>query len=437
MSRTKKRLISFAVSAALVLVAILYFTVRRNEAAGFTLDIKPVVRGDVQATVKTRGILNPVTVVDVGSQISGLVSALYADYNSFVKQGQLLAELDQAPYEMRLKQSEADLKIARASLAKAKVNVENLQSQYERAKTLFDKALISIEEKETAQSSYLSAKADLAAAQSRLIQTEAQVESAKVDLSYTVIKSPIDGVVIKRAVNVGQTVAARFEAPVLFQIADDLTHMRVECKIREADIGMVRKGQAVTFFVDAYPGVPFNGIINQVRYASEQVQNVVTYTTIVEVDNSDLRLLPGMTANVTIDVGSAQNVLLVPTPALRFIPPPDLAAMIHVDWNGEANFYSVPEEDQQDTGNSRQNVSRVRYERGEMIRSLWIENKSGGIRLVLVRPGLTDTINTQVVATVKGELKEGDRVVVWARTPETEKAIHDAIRNRMMRRFRR
>jgi HlyD family secretion protein len=200
---------------------------------------------------------------------------------------------------------------------------------------------------------------------------------------------------------------------------------------------MVRKGQAVTFFVDAYPGVPFNGIINQVRYASEQVQNVVTYTTIVEVDNSDLRLLPGMTANVTIDVGSAQNVLLVPTPALRFIPPPDLAAMIHVDWNGEANFYSVPEEDQQDTGNSRQNVSRVRYERGEMIRSLWIENKSGGIRLVLVRPGLTDTINTQVVATVKGELKEGDRVVVWARTPETEKAIHDAIRNRMMRRFRR
>jgi HlyD family secretion protein len=408
MSRSKKRFISLSVSVVLVLVTILYFTVRRNEAAGFALDKKPVERGDVQATVKTRGLLNPVTVVDVGSQISGLVSALYADFNSNVKQGQLLAELDQIPYQMRLKQAEADLKIARASLAKAQVNVENLKSQYERAQSLFDKSLVSIEEKETVQSSYLSAKADLAAAQSRLIQTEAQVESSKVDLSYTVIKSPIDGV-----------------------------HMRVECKIREADIGMVRKGQSVTFSVDAYPGVAFQGIISQVRYASEQVQNVVTYTTIVEVDNSDLRLLPGMTANVTIDVGAAHDVLLVPTAALRFIPPPDLTAMIKVDWNGEADFYKVPDDEQPDTGNSPRNVSRVRYERGEMIRSLWVENKDGGIRLVLVRPGLTDTINTQIVGTVKGELQEGDTVVVWARTPETEKAIHDAIRNRMMRRFRR
>jgi HlyD family secretion protein len=428
MAPSQKRILSVAFPTALVVLSVLYFTVWRKDAAAFALGKTTVERGDVQATVKTRGPLNPVTVVDVGSQVSGLVSALHTDFNSHVKQGQLLAELDQDPFLMRMKQAEADLNMARAALAKAEVRVRNLESQYKRATALFDKAMVSIEEKETVQADYLSSKADLAAARSRLVQSEAQLEAAKVDLSYTAIKSPIDGVVIKRAVNVGQTVAARFEAPVLFQIADDLTHMRVECKIRESDIGLVKKGQLATFFVDAYPGVPFKGIISQVRYASEQVQNVVSYTTVADVDNSDLRLLPGMTANVTIDVGSARGVLLVPNAALRFIPPSDLAEMTEVDWNGETAVRGVSQEEQDYPVDPR--ASRpVRYERGEMIRSLWVQEPDGGIRLNLIRTGLTDTTRTEVREVVKGKLQEGDVVIISAKTPETVEAARQALRN--------
>lgn len=428
MAPSKKRILSVAFPTALAILGVLYFTAWRKEAAGFALGKSTVERGDVQATVKTRGPLNPVTVIDVGSQVSGLVSALHADFNSFVKRGQVLAELDQDPFLMRVKQAEADLKIARASLAKAEVSVRNLESQYKRATALFNKALVSTEERETVQADYLSSKADLAAAQSRLLQSEAQLEAAKVDLSYTLIKSPIDGVVIKRAINVGQTVAARFEAPVLFQIADDLTHMRVECKIRELDIGLVRRGQDVTFFVDAYPGVPFKGVISQVRYASEQVQNVVSYTTVADVENSDRRLLPGMTANVTIDVGSAHGVLLVPNAALRFIPPSDLAEMTGVDWNGETAVRGGPQEEQDYPG-AAGGSRGVRYERGNMIRSLWVQEPGGGIRLLLVRPGLTDTTRTEVREVVKGELREGDVVIISARTPETVEAARIALRN--------
>jgi HlyD family secretion protein len=431
---SKKRILSVAFPTALALLGVLYFSVWRKDAAGFTLGKTIVERGDVQATVKTRGPLNPVTVVDVGSQVSGLVSALHADFNSFVKRGQPLAELDQDPFLMRVKQAEAELKMARAALAKAEVNVRNLESQYKRATALFDKAMVSTEEKETVQADYFSSKADLAAAQSRLLQSEAQLEAAKVDLSYTVIKSPIDGVVIKRAINVGQTVAARFEAPVLFQIADDLTHMRVECKIRESDIGLVRGGQSVTFFVDAYPGVPFKGVISQVRYASEQIQNVVSYTTVADVENPDLRLLPGMTANVTIDVGSAHGVLLVPNAALRFIPPSDLAEMTDVDWSGETVVRGGPQEEEDYPG-APGGSRRVRYERGEMVRSLWIQEPDGGIRLLLIRPGLTDTTRTEVRQVLKGELREGDVVIISAKTPETVEAARMALRN--MRGFRR
>jgi HlyD family secretion protein len=435
MTSSKKSLTSFLVPLALVLAAVLYFTVFRNDAAGIVLEKKTVERGDVRATVETTGTLNPVTVVDVGSQVSGLVSLLHADFNSVVKKGQILAELDQAPFLQRVRQAEASLKNAQAAVVKAKVQYDNVEAQNERAKVLFGKDLISVEEKETVRAQFLEAKAGLVAARSGLRQAKSQLEAAKVDLSYTVIKSPIDGVVINRAVNVGQTVAARFEAPVLFQIADDLTKMRVECPIRESRIGMVRRGQPATFFVDAYPGVAFRGVVSQVRFGAEQVQNVVRYTTVVDVDNSDLRLLPGMTANVDIDVGTARNVLLVPNAALRFVPPSDLSSHIDVDWAPGGEGQPGLRTHGPNAGAEEEPGAEAGSEEDVSLRSLWVEEPGGGIRRVLIRPGLTNTSQTEVKDVVSGELHEGDAVIIWAKTPETDKPYQPSRRD--MHRIRR
>ena len=291
---------------------------RKNGAVKYRTEA--LGKGDIEALVVTSGTLNPVRLVEVGSQVSGKIDKLYVDFNSQVKEGQILAELDQSLLRAKIDQNNANYLSAKASLEKSRVTLDNLQKKYERAKTLFGKNLISFEENEAAEASFLGAKTDVQSAEARLVQAKSQLDSSRVDLGYATIRSPIDGVVINRLINIGQTVAASFTAPKLFEIANDLSKMQVECAVDEADIGKVKEGQKVRFTVDSFPDETFNGTVNQVRYSPTTTSNVVTYTTIVDVDNLGLKLRPGMTATVSIITGEAKNVLRVPNGALRFTP---------------------------------------------------------------------------------------------------------------------
>lgn len=266
-----------------------------------------LARGDVVQTVTANGSLTPVRSVEVGSQISGTLQEIKVDFNSRVKAGQLVAQIDPATYQRSLLQADAELANAKASLKLAQAN-------YQRAKELFGSELIS-------QSDYDQTDAGLSQAEAMVKMREANVERARVDLDRTTIYAPIDGIVISRKVEVGQTVAASFNAPTLFVITDDLAKMRIEAAVSEADVGGVTEGQTVNFTVDAFPRRQFKGTVEQVRFAPTTNQNVVTYTTIVGVDNSELKLRPGMTANANIVIAERKDVVRIPNAALRFRPP--------------------------------------------------------------------------------------------------------------------
>ncbi len=394
----------------------------RNGKNELKYEKEAIDRGNITALVDTTGTLNPVTIVDVGSQVSGKILKIYVDFNSQVKQGQIIAEIDQSPFMTKVQQNEANFLSAQASLEKSKVTLDNSEKQYERSKSLFEKELISYEEFENVETQYFGAKADLQSNEARLEQAKAQLDASRVDLEYTIIKSPIDGVVINRNVNEGQTVAASFQAPVLFQIANDLTKMQVECSVDEADIGKVKEGQKVRFTVDAFPTDNFNGMVRQVRYSPEVIQNVVTYTTIVDVDNPEMKLRPGMTATVSIVVGEAQNTLRVLNTALRFQPPQEVL---------QALFQEMRQKRQADGGNSSspagqsqgsspqrkpQANSQAGFQmgaggmRGQMRNAsrVWIEDESGKLRMVFIQTGVTDNVYTQVTG---GDLKEGQEVI--------------------------
>jgi len=280
----------------------------KNEAkAKPVFNIAKIEKGDVVQQVTASGSLNPVINVQVGSQISGLIKKLYVDFNSKVKAGEVVAEIDPATYQTRLLQNEADLSSAMAALQLAQVNAK-------RAAALYKENLVSESENDTAQANLTQAKAQ--------VQTrEAQVNSTKVDLERCTIVAPIDGIVIDRKVDVGQTVAASMNAPLLFMIANDLAKMQINASVAEADIGGVSEGQEVKFNVDAFPGRDFIGKVIQVRNSPITVQNVVTYDTIIEVDNSDEKLKPGMTANVQIITAKRTGTVRIPNSALRFKPP--------------------------------------------------------------------------------------------------------------------
>jgi HlyD family secretion protein len=273
----------------------------------------PVDSGTVVATVTATGTLSAVTTVAVGSQVSGIISKLYVDFNSHVKKGQLLAELDPTPFQEALDQQRANLLKARSDERLAGVNLG-------RQKRLRDLQLIAASDYDTAVAQH-----DDAAAVVK--QTEAALKQAETNLSYTSIKAPIDGVVVDREYNVGQTVAASFQAPLIFSIAQDLTKMQVLTNIDEADVGGIKLGQAATFTVDAYPDQTFRGAVAQIRLSTQTVQNVVTYPVMLDVPNLDGKLMPGMTANVVIPVDVRRNTLRVPNAALRFKP--DDADVLH------------------------------------------------------------------------------------------------------------
>jgi HlyD family secretion protein len=419
----KKKVVIGAVVIVVIAGIVFGFTYfNRNGSTVLKYEKAVIDKGTITALVDTTGTLNPVTIVDVGSQVSGKIDKIYVDFNSQVKQGQLLAEIDQSPFLTRVQQNEANYLSSEAAVEKAKVTLENTEKQYKRAKTMFDKELISFEQFEATETQYFAAKSDLLAAEARLEQAKAQLDASKVDLEYTIIKSPIDGVVINRNINAGQTVAASFQAPVLFQIANDLTKMQVECSVDEADIGTVKEGQKVRFTVDAFPNENFNGIVRQVRYSPEVIQNVVTYTTIVDVENPEMKLRPGMTATVSIVVGEAQNVLRVLNSALRFQPSPEVLQALFEEMrrerqaagggnspaDGQSEAKMSPQTSQAGRPSNFQMASGAMRERMRDRARVWIEDENGKLRMLFIKTGVTDNIYTEITS---GDLKEGQEVI--------------------------
>ena len=279
-----------------------------------------VERGRITATVSSTGTLNPVTSVQVGTQVSGQIQQLFVDFNSPVKKGELIARIDPETFTYRVRQAEADLESARSSVGRAQVAQVIADRDLKRTRELVARNFVSPAELDRAQSTFDLAAAEVRTAQAVVQQRAAQVATARVDLSRTEIRAPVDGVVIKRSVDVGQTVAASLQAPELFVIAKDLRDMQVDTSVDEADVGRIKIGLRATFTVDAFPGRQFSGEVRSVRKAAQSVQNVVTYIAIISANNERGELLPGMTANVRIVTDTRVSVLKVPNAALRFRP---------------------------------------------------------------------------------------------------------------------
>jgi HlyD family secretion protein len=330
-----------------------------------------VTRGDIQETVTATGTVNPVTTVQVGTQVSGTIKNLYADFNSPVRKGQLIAQIDPAFYETQLAQAQANADRAEAALRDA----ERILNQN---KALYERNLV-------AKNDYDSAVTNHDAARAQLAQAKAALKTAETNLGYTKIYSPVDGVVISRNVDIGQTVAASFQTPTLFTIAQDLTKMQINTNVAESDIGKVKVGQEVEFTVDAYPDTTFRGAVWQVRRAPITVQNVVTYDVVVQVPNPGLKLMPGMTANVSVIITTKANVLRLPNAALRFRPerPAGLAGT---------------EKAAAETGERK----------GSSGPAVWLPEK-GSPKRVAVQLGITDGTVTEVVS---GDLQDGQEIIV-------------------------
>ena len=314
-----------------------YYRYQKKPAAP-TITTAAITRGDVVDTVGATGTLQAVKTVQVGTQVSGTIEALYADFNSLVKKGQVLARLDPSLFQTQIEQARANLIRAQADLDRLKVSLDDARTKLDRAQELSARQLLPQNELETAQVNVRSIEAQIRSSEAQVTQARASLNQNDVNLQHTVITAPIDGLVISRNVDVGQTVAASMQAPTLFILAADLTKMQVVANLDESDVGRIRPGQHVTFRVDAYPADEFDGSVSQVRLQPIVQQNVVTYATVIDVPNPALKLKPGMTANVNIEINKRTDVLRVPNAALRFRPtnevfaalgltPPDPAAL--------------------------------------------------------------------------------------------------------------
>ena len=280
-----------------------------------------VDRGEVRVVISATGTLRATTTVDVGSQVSGQVQSVAVDFNDRVSKGQAIAMLDPAPFQSRLKQAQADLASARASVNEAQATLKNAEADYARKRDLLARQLVARSEADLALAARDQARARVVSANAAVQQRQAAVDNAELDVDYTIIRSPVDGVILLRAVEPGQTVAASFQTPVLFQIAEDLAQMQIDLSIDEADVGQIKEGLPVSFTVDAFPDRQFRGEVKQVRLSATSTSNVISYPVVVQVDNADLSLLPGMTASAEIVVSRREDVLRVPNAALRFTPP--------------------------------------------------------------------------------------------------------------------
>jgi HlyD family secretion protein len=369
----KKVLVVIGLTAV---VGIAVFVLLRNKGDEIKYRTEKVARGDIEATVTATGTVNAVTTVLVGTQVSGTIKKIYVDFNSHVKKGQLIALIDPATFEAQVEQQKANLYAAKANLEKAEASVIDSKRTMTRNKELLAKDLIAQSDFDTSQTNYETAAAQVSASKAAIAQAEASLKNAQTNLGYTRIVSPVDGVVVSRNVDVGQTVAASFQTPTLFTIAQDLTKMQIDTSVAEADIGRVKVDQEVDFTVDAYPDVTFKGKVWQIRIAPITVQNVVTYDVVVLVDNKDLKLMPGMTANVSIIVAEEKGVLKIPNAALRFRPAEG---------------------------------GKPKFEKGA---GVWIvENQKP--KRVPVKLGISDGSYTQIIS---GDLKEGQDVIVESLT---------------------
>jgi HlyD family secretion protein len=364
----------------------------------------PASKGNIRQVVSSTGTLQAVTTVIVGSQVSGTIGKLNADFNTKVTKGEVVAELDQSKFKARVDETRANLSAAQATMAKSKVAVEDADRTLKRIKELKQRDLVSQSELDAAQTAYDAAKSQLNVSQAQVGQAQAAMNQAAIDLGYTVIRSPVDGMVISRNVDVGQTVAASLSAPTLFTIANDLTKMEVHTNVDEADVGNVSEGQEVTFTVDAHPQRRFRGKVHQVRNAPQIIQNVVTYNAVVRINNKELLLKPGMTANVQFLVSEKEDVLTVPNMALRFRLPED---------KNEAQDLL-----RQEQGRAAPRVGQRRTSRGSSsgggegrrVRQVKIYVvKDGKAQPVEVQAGITDGSKTEVVA---GALNENDLVII-------------------------
>ena len=359
-----------------------------------------VERGTVISLVTATGTINPITTIQVGSQVSGMIESLHADFNSRVKANQVVARIDPFPYQARRDQAAASLANAKAAWEKARIDLAQRRRELDRAKSLIGQQFISQNEVDVALTASEGALAQLKVTEAAVKQAEAMLQAAELDLKYTVIRSPVDGVVISRQVEVGQRISASFSIPTLFLIAENVTKMQVDTNVSEADIGGIAEGKAATFTVDAYPGEPFHGRVRQVRNAPINVQNVVTYDVVVEFDNPDFRLKPGMTANVSIVIEKREQVLKVPSSALRFTPP----KAAREEQGAAVGDRPSP------TSGSAASASR-RW-------GVWKVEAGNDLERVPVEMGISD--RSYVEVTAEG-LREGDHVVVGIDAPRGER----------------
>ncbi|HSR64538.1 MAG TPA: efflux RND transporter periplasmic adaptor subunit, partial [Xanthomonadaceae bacterium] len=297
-----------------------------DQASGDDWRTAPVQRGDIRVAISATGTLSAISTVDVGSQISGQVTDVLVDFNDHVRKGEVLARIDPSTYQAQIAQGNAAAGSARASLASAQAALRNAQVDYDRKASLGQRQLVARSDVDAARAARDQARAQADAAQAQIGQQLASTETARLNLQRTVIRSPVDGVVLTRTIEPGQTVAASLQAPVLFQIAEDLSQMQILLAVDEADIGQVKPGQSVGFTVDAFPDRRYRGTVQQVRLSSTSTSNVITYPVVVAVRNDDQSLLPGMTANAEIEISLHRDVLEVPNAALRFHPPEEAAA---------------------------------------------------------------------------------------------------------------
>lgn len=399
----KKVLISIA-SIVILFSVTGYYLYFRTTAEEIQFRFEKVTKGDVQVVVTATGTLSAVRTVQVGSQVSGTLQKVNVDFNDKVKQGQIVAQIDPTFLEASVRDAEASLQRTTAQYNEAK-------RSYERMKTLLEKNLAS-------QADYDAALAQYESNDAAKKQSVAQVERAKINLRYATIKSPIDGVVISRAVDVGQTVAASLSAPTLFTIANDLTKMQVQTNVDEADIGKVEEEQEVSFTVDAYPEQMFRGKVRQVRLSPKVEQNVVNYTVIIDVPNPDLKLMPGMTATVTIQITKRESVIKIPTVALRFNPPEDYieqqqdSSQVKEDSARAERRKQWGERMQREGGGNgggmdQQAIQRRMASRG--ITRVWIMNARKKLVPLMVRTGISDGTFTEII---RGKLEEGQEIVV-------------------------
>jgi HlyD family secretion protein len=398
--RAKKWLL--VVVAALIVLATALWLSRRESGQKVTYKTEKARKGDLTVTVSATGTLQPTKQVDVGSEISGTIREVMVDFNSLVTAGQVLARLDTNRLEAQVQQAEANLAAARAKIPLARATVEESAARlarFEQANALSGGKVPSPHEMESAVASLARAKAEEAAAVASVSQNEAALKALKTDLAKASILSPINGIVLKRAVDPGQTVAATFQTPVLFTIAEDLTQMELNVDVDEADVGKVREGQVATFTVDAYPDQRFPGKVTQVRFGSQTVDGVVTYRTVIEVKNPKMLLRPGMTATAEIVVESIKDALLVPNSALRYEPP----ALSPKTSSGGPSFISrlFPRPPSARSG-------RPAVQRSGKNQAVYVLDKDSP-RPVQVLIGLTDGRWTQIL---KGDLSEGSVLVI-------------------------